>query len=257
MTDHIETELANGVLTLTLARPNKMNALSNEMYSALADALERAEADAAVRVVLFQASGDHFTAGNDLGDFAKSTAEDPKSERPAFRFIGALAKATKPLVAAVQGNAVGVGTTMLLHCDLVYLGETARLSTPFVNLALVPEAASSYLLPARVGHARAYAMFALGQAVDAQTALAIGIANAVLPVADLHAHARAAAETLAKKPAVALAKTKELMRDAGRLVSQLSREGEVFAERLKSAEAKEAFAAFQEKRQPDFLKIAG
>jgi Enoyl-CoA hydratase/isomerase len=162
MTEHVKTEITAGIMTLTLARPDKMNALSNAMYSAMSDGLERAEKDPAIRVVLFQGDGDHFTAGNDLADFSAQASGKDTSESQAHRFIGNLGKATRPLIAAVQGNAVGVGTTMLLHCDLVFLADTAKLMTPFVNLALVPEAASSWLLPARIGHVRAYAMFALG-----------------------------------------------------------------------------------------------
>jgi enoyl-CoA hydratase/carnithine racemase len=209
-----------------------------------------------VRVVLFQGEGDSFTAGNDLADFrAASDSQDGPSE--AFRFIGNLGRATKPLVAAVQGNAVGVGTTMLLHCDLVYLAENAKLMTPFVNLALVPEAASSWLLPARIGHVRAYAMFALGEPLDAPSALACGLANAVVPVSELHAKARRAAEALAKRPAGALSHTKSLMRETERMAAQMSRESSLFRERLQSAEAREAFAAFAERRQPVFSKVSG
>ena len=141
--------------------------------------------------MLFQGDGDSFTAGNDLADFSAQANGKDTGESQAHRFISNLGKATRPLIAAVQGNAVGVGTTMLLHCDLVFLADTAKLMTPFVNLALVPEAASSWLLPARIGHVRAYAMFALGEPLDAATALACGLANAVVPVADLRARARA------------------------------------------------------------------
>ena len=257
MTEHVKTDLDAGILTITLARADKKNALTNAMYGALADALERAEKDPAIRVVLLQGDGDSFTAGNDLGDFAAQSQGQHQGERHVNRFLKALANATRPLVAAVQGNAVGVGTTMLLHCDLVYLADTARLITPFVNLALVPEAASSHLLPARIGYARAYAMFALGEPVDAATAHSIGLANAVVPVADLRAKARAAAEALTKRPLGALAHTKALMRNAAAIGAQMDREGEVFQERLKTAEAREAFAAFAERRAPDFTKIAG
>src|SRR5271154_263238 len=170
----------------------------------MSDGLESAEKDANIRVVLFQGDGDSFTAGNDLADF--SAASDGSNHGPseANRFISNLGKATRPLIAAVQGNAVGVGTTMLLHCDLVFLADTAKLITPFVNLALVPEAASSWLLPARIGHVRAYAMFALGEPVDAATALAWGLANAVVPVDELRDRARAAAEALTQRPAGSL-----------------------------------------------------
>lgn len=253
MTKHVKSDLSNGILALTLVRPDKMNALSNAMYAFLADSLEEAEKSASVRAVLFQGAGDHLTAGNDLTDFAKATGDS--TERPAFRFIRALATAKKPLIAAVQGNAVGIGTTMLLHCDLVFLAETARLSTPFVNLALVPEAASSHLLPDRIGYARAYAMFALGEPLDARSALETGLANAVVPVGELKERARKAAESLAKKPAASLASTKSLMRDRAGILAQIAKEGEIFSERLQSVEAKEAFSAFRERRSPDFLKI--
>jgi enoyl-CoA hydratase/carnithine racemase len=257
MTDHVRADVDAGILTITLARPDKKNALTNAMYGALADALTRAENDPAIRVVLLQGDGDSFTAGNDLGDFATQAQGKHEGERHVLRFLQALAKASRPLVAAVQGNAVGVGTTMLLHCDLVYVADTARLITPFVNLALVPEAASSLLLPARVGHARAYALFALGEPVDGATAVAIGLANAVVPAAELRDKARAAALALTKRPLGALAHTKALMRNAEHISAQMDREGAIFQERLKSAEAREAFAAFAERRQPDFTRISG
>jgi len=156
----------------------------------------------------------------------------------------------------VQGNAVGIGTTMLLHCDLVYLAEGARLITPFVNLALVPEAASSWLLPARIGHVRAYQMFALGEPMDAATAVACGLANAVLPAGELRQKAMSSAVTLTKRPMGALNTTKQLMREVERIQSQMSLEGDHFKERLKTAEAREAFAAFAERRAPNFDKLS-
>jgi enoyl-CoA hydratase/carnithine racemase len=255
MAKHVIREIAGGVMTLTLARADKKNALSNAMYSALSDGLEHAERDAAVRVVLFQGDGDSFTAGNDLADFSEQASGRDTGESQAFRFINNLGKATRPLVAAVQGNAVGVGTTMLLHCDLVFLADTARLTTPFVNLALVPEAASSWLLPARIGHVRAYAMFALGEPLDAATALACGLANAVVPASDLRARARAAAEALTQRPAGSLSQTKALMREMDKIAAQISRESVLFRERLQTGEAREAFAAFAERRKPDFSKV--
>lgn len=255
MTDHVQVAVDAGVMTLTLARPDKKNALSNAMYGVLADSLERAEADPAVRVVVFQADGDSFSAGNDLQDFAAQATGAFVGERHVMRFLKALARATRPLVAAVHGQAVGVGTTMLLHCDLVFTSPDARLTTPFVNLALVPEAASSWLLPARIGHARAYAMFALGEAVDGATAAAWGIANACVPLEDLRARARAAADQLAKRPLGALTATKGLMRDAETIAALMDREGELFGRRLQTAEAREAFMAFAERRAPDFSKV--
>lgn len=257
MNEHVKTEIANGVMTLTLQRPEKKNALTGGMYRALTDALNQAEADASVRVVVFQGDGDSFTAGNDLADFASQSRGEISADSPAHRFIETISKVSKPLVAAVQGNAVGVGTTMLLHCDLVYLAENARLITPFVNLALVPEAASSWLLPLRIGHARAYAMFALGEPMEANAALACGLANAVVPQGDLRKKAHDAAIALTKRPAGSLSLTKKLMRDHERIAAQIAGESELFKARLKTAEAREAFDAFAERRAPDFTKLSG
>ena len=256
MTEHVKTEIADGVLTLTLQRPEKKNALTGAMYDAMSDALKQAETDTSVRVILFQGDGDSFTAGNDLADFASQARGESAVDSPAHRFIDTISRVGKPLIAAVQGNAVGVGTTMLLHCDLVYLADTARLMTPFVNLALVPEAASSWLLPLRIGHARAYAMFALGEPVEASAAVACGLANAVIPRDELRKRARDAAMALAKRPAGSLSMTKRLMRDHQRIAAQIAEEGALFKERLKTPEAREAFAAFAERRPPDFTKVA-
>ena len=253
MTEHVLIEKSGGVLTLTINRPEKKNALTRPMYKALGDAIDGAERDDDVRCVLIQAEGDIFSAGNDLADFA--AVNQGKSERVEQNpLLLALGRAKTPLVAAVHGRAVGVGTTMLLHCDLVYLAEDALLTTPFVNLALVPEAASSLTLPARIGHTRAFAMFVLGEAVNAQQALAWGIANAVVPKAELRARARAAAEAVASKPAAAVALTKTLMREAEAFARRMELEGQHFTAQLKSPEAKEAFAAFAEKRPPNFHK---
>jgi enoyl-CoA hydratase/carnithine racemase len=257
MSEHVKTEIVDGILVMTLQRQDKKNALTGAMYDALSDGLERAEVDRSIKVVLFQGDGDSFTAGNDLADFAAQSKSNSDKESPAFRFISNLGKATKPLIAAVQGNAVGVGTTMLLHCDLVFLAETARLMTPFVNLALVPEAASSFLLPARIGHVRAYQMFALGEPMDAATAVASGLANAVVPAAELRQRAMAAAVTLTKRPAGSLSATKSLMREVERIASTIAEESTLFKERLRTPEAREAFAAFAERRQPDFTKVSG
>ena len=255
MNPEIRTEQANGVITITLARPEKKNALTNEMYAALADIIEGIERDSSIRVLLFQGDGDMFTAGNDMGEFAAIASGKGPSERHVHRFLRALAKATVPIVAAVHGKAVGVGTTMLLHCDYVLLAEDAQLITPFVNLALVPEAASSYLLPLRVGHVRAFEMFAMGEPLDAQTAVAWGIANRVCNNDQLRAEARRMAERIAAKPAGSLSAMKALMRKAEALVAQMDSESAKFQERLTSAEAREAFAAFAEKRKPDFSKV--
>ncbi|MCX8255334.1 MAG: enoyl-CoA hydratase-related protein, partial [Beijerinckiaceae bacterium] len=188
------------VLTLTIDRPEKKNALTNDMYGQLADALGAARTDDAVRCVVITGAGDTFTAGNDLGDFARVASGDLKQlDRHVHRVLDVLATFEKPVVAAVPGLAVGIGTTMLLHCDLVFLAETALLSTPFVDLALVPEAASSLLLQERIGYARAFSMFALGERVDAARALAWGLANRVVKGDELQATAQAAAQALAAR----------------------------------------------------------
>src|SRR5438093_862338 len=256
MTEHIKIEKSDGILSLTMARPDKKNALTNAMYGALADAIEGAETDPSVRVLLIRGEGDMFTAGNDVGEFAAIATGALQGERHVGRFLQALAKSSRPLVAAVQGRAVGIGTTMLLHCDFVVLAENAQLSTPFVNLALVPEAASTLLMPMRVGYARAYEMFALGETVDAKTALELGIANRVVPLERLHTEAAAVARRLAKLPAGSLAATKRLMRNPEVLAAQIGAENASFAERLKTEEAREAFTAFAERRPPDFMKFA-
>ena len=255
MTDHIKVEFDSGVLTVTMARPDKKNAITNAMYGVMADALERAATDPAIRAVVFQGDGDSFTAGNDMADFAaqsKSQGGVPQ----VGRFLKAISSATKPVIAAVQGNAVGIGTTMLLHCDLVYVAPTARLITPFVNIALVPEAASTHLLPARIGYAKAYEMFAFGESMDAATAVSIGLANAQVPLDELRDRARNAALALVKRPAGSLAQTKALMRDVDSLQAQMEREGDILQARLKGPEAREALTAFAERRPPDFSKIS-
>jgi enoyl-CoA hydratase/carnithine racemase len=256
MTDHIRLHNDSGVLTLTMARPDKKNALTNAMYGALADALQGAESDPAVRVLLVRGEGDMFTAGNDVGEFAAMATGNFRDEPQVGRFLQALARSSRPLIAAVQGRAVGVGTTMLLHCDLVVLAENALLSTPFVNLALVPEAASSLLMPLRIGYARAFEMFALGEAVDAHSALAWGLANRVVPLERLDAEAAVLAARLARQPAGAVSTTKRLMRNPEILMTQIRAESAEFSERLKTAEAREAFTAFAARRPPDFTKLA-
>lgn len=254
-TDHIKVDRRGAVLVLTIARPEKKNAITNAMYGALADAIEGADADAAVRVVLIRAEGEMFTAGNDLVEFAAFKGEGSSAPRHVGRFLRALATVSKPIVAAVQGKAVGVGTTMLLHCDYVILAENAELITPFVNLALVPEAGSSLLLPSRIGHVRAFAMFALGEPVAAPDALAWGIANRIVSSADLGDASHDIASRIARQPLGALIATKRLMRDVSTITTTMEAEGEEFTERLVSAEAREAFAAFAERRRPVFASV--
>ena len=254
MTEHVIVERAGGVLTLTLNRPEKKNALTAAMYAVLTRVIDEASSDPESRCVLIQGNGDSFTAGNDLSEFAAINSGD--AERASGNsLVSALARASVPIVAAVHGRAVGVGATMLLHCDLVFVTADARLSTPFVNLALVPEAASSLQLPARIGHARAFAMFVLGELVDGPTAVAWGIANAVVPQEELRARARAAAEAVATRPPASVRLTKRLMRDTEALAARIAEENRHFAAQLKSAEAREAFAAFREKRPPDFSTV--
>lgn len=255
LTQFVKTSETDGVLTMTISRPEKKNALTREMYAALSDGVERAEREREIKALLFQGDGDSFTAGNDIDEFRAQDAGQQSEEGSGLRFVDLIAKATKPLVAAVQGNAVGLGATMLLHCDLVFLAEDARLITPFVNLALVPEAASTWLLPARLGHVQAYAMFALGEPLDASTAVARGLANAVVPIEALRSRASAAAALLAKRPAGALSHTKALMREHSRIAAQMAEEARLFRECLVTAEAREAFAAFAERRPPDFFKL--
>lgn len=251
MAELIKIEQNEQILTLTLNRAEKRNALNDAMYGTLAGALETADTDPDVHAVLFGADGENFTAGNDLSDFAKPDA----SPANVFRFLRALTNAAKPLVAAVQGKAVGIGTTMLLHCDYTVLAEEAELSTPFVNLGLVPEAGSSLLLPSRIGHARAFAMLALGEPVKAQQALDWGLANKIVPHAALQQTALAVARRLAAQPPEALLITKKLMRPAAQISAQIELENKKFVERLRSAEAREAFSAFFERRAPDFSRI--
>ncbi len=257
MSEHVRIAQEDGVLRVTLARAEKKNSLTMAMYSALANALSRAEADASVRVVLLEADGDTFSAGNDLGDFAAvATGKLAREDMTAFLFLEALAKATKPIVAAVQGMAVGIGVTMLLHCDLVFVAEDAKLSTPFVNLALVPEAASTVLLQARIGYARAYAMFALGEPIDGRTAASIGLVTSALPASEVQSKAMAAAKLLATKPMGALQATKQLMRDGEAIAAVMAKENVIFSARLKSPETAEALRAFAERRPPDFSKFS-
>jgi enoyl-CoA hydratase/carnithine racemase len=252
---NIVTELGGGVLRVQLDRPEKKNALTRAMYTRLTEVLEAADADPATRVIVLHGAGDAFTAGNDLRDFLEQPPQD--QDHPTFRFILAVSRVQKPLVAAVHGVAIGIGTTLLLHCDLVYAAEGARFHTPFVDLGLVPELASSLTLPALVGHQRAAEMLLLGQPVDATRAAQLGFVNAVVPADRLLDTAMEAARTLAAKPAASVRLTKALMRgaQAALVASTLEEEARLFVDRLASPEAREAFAAFLEKRRPDFSRF--
>jgi enoyl-CoA hydratase/carnithine racemase len=242
----------SGVLEITLNRAARKNALSLAMYDAMTAALARASAEASVRVVLIKGTDGVFTSGNDLKDFMQSppTSEDS----PVMRFLAALAAFDKPLVAAVSGHAIGIGTTLLLHCDLVYAADDARLQLPFVNLALVPEAASSFLLPRLVGHARASELLFFGEPFDAATARELGIVNAVFPADQLLAEARRRVQTLVAMPPEALRQTKRLLKApvAEETRARMRIEGAAFMERLGSPEVAEAIGAFFEKRKPIF-----
>ena len=255
MNDKVSSSVSEGVFRLEILRPGKKNALTAEMYAAMADALDAAEADTGVRVILIHGSAGTFTAGNDLGDFLAKPPTDENA--PVFRFINGFAKLKKPFVAAVEGVAVGVGTTLLLHCDLVYAGASARFVLPFVNLGLTPEAASSLLLPQRVGHVRATEMLMLGEPFSAKTALEAGLINAIVPDGEVIGHALAVCKKLAAQPAASIRLTKQLLKQTqSALVSQaMHNENLIFKERLQSPEAKEAFSAFFEKRRPDFSKF--
>jgi len=253
MSDQVRVELEGGVLSVTLARPEKKNAITQAMYATLAEATERGRSDEAVRVILFKAEGDSFSAGNDIADFIALGSQGAEAtDMPVFRFLKALAELDRPAVAAVRGRAVGIGLTLLLHCDLVVVAEDALLSAPFVNLALAPEAASSLLLPAALGHQRAFELFALGEPIDGRTALAWGLANRAAPADQVEAVAAELAGKLAARAPNSIRKTKRLMRDAERLWSLMQAEGEAFGSQMRSPEAMEAFMAFQQKRAPDF-----
>jgi enoyl-CoA hydratase/carnithine racemase len=251
----IKIATAAGVATLEMARPQKKNALTHAMYDAMTAAISAAEADESVRALLIIGQPDVFTSGNDLEDFMQRPPAN--EDAPVYRFMRCLASFEKPVVAAVNGAAVGIGTTLLLHCDLVYVSTDAQFSMPFVRLGLVPEFASSLLVPQVMGHAKAAAALLLGEPMTAGQAEACGIATAVLPPQEVVAHARQIAERFNFLPPAAVRATKRLMRAGWRrgIDETLRDEAAVFLERLASAEAKEAFAAFFAKRKPDFAKF--
>ncbi len=253
----IRTATLNGVATIEIARPEKKNALTAAMYKAMADALLAAQADAAVRAVLITGQPGVFTSGNDVEDFVSRGASPTASESPAFQFMRALIGIDKPVVAAVTGAAIGIGTTLLLHCDLVYVSDEARLAMPFVGLGLVPEFGSSLILPRLMGTVRAAEKLLLGDPFTGADAVEAGIANAVLPAGEVVNHARRVAERFNSLPPGAVRETKKLLRrtSVDEVLKTIAIEGEVFVQRLRSPEAKEAFQAFLEKRKPDFTKF--
>ncbi len=254
----IFTSKANGILTIEFNRPDKKNAITSAMYQTMADALKEAESDAAVRVILFTGKPDVFTAGNDLEDFMKSASQGEISDRPVAQFMRNLSRAGKPVVAAVAGNAVGIGTTMLLHCDLVYAADNAKFSLPFTQLGLCPEFSSSMLLPQLAGYPRAAEKLLLGEAFSAQEAVEMGLVSKLVPGDALPAFAMAQAAKLAALPASSLRVTKSLMKagQAAAIEARMQEENGHFAVMLTAPEAKEAFMAFFQKRKPDFTKFA-
>lgn len=250
----INTAVLNGVATIEIARPGKKNALTLSMYQAMADAINAAVADSAVRALLITGQPGVFTSGNDLEDFMQRPPTNDDS--PVLRFMHALTACDKPVVAAVTGAAVGIGTTMLLHCDLVYVSDEARLAMPFVALGLVPEFASSLLIPQLIGHAKAAQLLLLGEPFTGADAVEFGIANAVLPPDEVVPHARRMAERFNTLPAGAVRDAKRLLRASSKevITQTINTEAAVFGSRLRSPEAQEAFQAFFQKRKPDFSK---
>ncbi|HYC42181.1 MAG TPA: enoyl-CoA hydratase [Noviherbaspirillum sp.] len=253
----ILTSKTNGVLTIEFNRPEKKNAITSAMYQSMADALKEAEGDAAVRAIVIQGKAEVFTAGNDLEDFLKNSSTEV-GDRPVAQFMRALSGATKPVIAAVAGNAVGIGTTMLMHCDLVYAAENAKFAMPFTQLGLCPEFASSMLFPAMVGYPRAAEKLLLGEAFGAEEAYDMGLVSKVVPVAELADLVHGQAAKLVALPASSLRVTKRLMKgaQAEAINARMAEENKHFGEMLMAKEAKEAFTAFFEKRRPDFTKFA-
>ena len=251
----ILTHIDAGVMTITFNRLDKKNSITSTMYSAMADAVAQAAADASVRVVLFQGHESIFSAGNDIGDFLNQPPSTQES--PVFRFLRGIATFEKPLLAAVAGPAVGIGTTMLFHCDLVYAGDNAAFSMPFVNLGLCPEAGSSLLAPRMFGYHRAAEALLLGEPFFAEAAQEVGLVNRVVPPTEVNGYAQAQARKLAAKPLSSLIATKRLMKggDQQAVLQKMDEEGQSFGRMLREPAAREAFGAFMEKRKPDFSKL--
>ena len=251
----ILTHTDAGVMTITFNRLDKKNSITSSMYAAMADAVAQAAADPAVRVVVFQGHESIFSAGNDIGDFLNQPPTTQES--PVFRFLRGIATFEKPLLAAVAGPAVGIGTTMLFHCDLVYAGDNAAFSMPFVNLGLCPEAASSLLAPRMFGYHRAAEALLMGEPFFAEAAQEVGLVNRVVPPTEVNSYAQAQARKLAAKPLTSLIATKRLMKGSSQqeVLQKMDEEGQSFGRMLREPAAKEAFGAFMEKRKPDFSKV--
>ena len=244
-----------GVCTLTFNRPDKKNSITADMYSVMADALQAAQDDTAVRCVVFQGNEAIFSAGNDIADFLNNPPAT--TESPVFRFLRGIAQFPKTLIAAVCGPAVGIGTTLLFHCDLVYAGDNAAFSMPFVNLGLCPEAASSLLVPQMLGYHRAAEALLLGEPFMAEAALEVGLVNRVLPPLEVAGYAQTVARKMAAKPITSLIETKRLMKQGQlkQVMAVMAEEGVSFGRMLGEPAAKEAFGAFMERRKPDFSKV--
>jgi enoyl-CoA hydratase/carnithine racemase len=253
MSDHVRVEKDAGVLSITLSRPERRNAITVAMYGVLADAIAGAWEDGETRVITIRGEGQDFAAGNDLADFLEADARD--EDIPVWRLLRALAECEIPIVAAVHGNCVGIGTTMLLHCDFVIAAEGTRFSMPFVDLGLVPEAASSMLFPRLAGRRRAARYVLLAEPFGADEALAIGLASHVVPASALSETASDIVGRLLAKPPEALRLTQSLLRRGAQeeILERMKVESTLFAERLASSEVKEAINAFFEKRRADFV----
>ncbi len=251
----ILTNIEAGVMTLTINRLDKKNSLTAAMYAAMADAIEAAQHDASVRAFVIQGHETIFSAGNDISDFLNKPPST--SDAPVFRFLRGISTFTKPVVAAVCGPAVGIGTTMLLHCDLIYAGDNAAFSLPFVNLGLCPEAASSFLVPQLMGYPRAAEALLLGEPFRVESALEMGLINRIVPPGEVNALAQQQARKLAGKPLSSLIETKRLMKkgNAGMIAERIVEEASSFGRMLTEPAAKEAFTAFLEKRKPDFSAV--
>jgi enoyl-CoA hydratase/carnithine racemase len=255
MTDTVVLTRLDAVLEIRLNRPEKKNALTRDMYDVMASAFQQVDADPTLRVALLTGTGDTFTSGNDIADFQARASN--KGESSASKFLPTISTMQKPLIAAVNGAAIGVGTTMLMHCDLIVAARLARFIMPFTSLGLVPEAASSLLFPRLLGTQRASALLLLGEPLDAMTALEWGFVNRVVDDDELQPTARDLAQRLAALPPQAVRETKRLIRHGARdLAGRIEQELGLFRERLGSPEAAEAFRAFLEKRKPDFSRFA-
>ena len=254
----ILTSKQNGILVIEFNRPEKKNSITAAMYQVMADALKDAQSDIKVRVILFSGKPEIFTAGNDLEDFMNSSSQVELADRPVAQFLLQLSQATKPVVAAVAGAAIGIGTTMLLHCDLVYAADNAKFSMPFAKLGLCPEFASSILLPQLVGYQRAAEKLFLGESFSAREAFEMGLVTKVLPPDELMTFAMAQAAKLVSLPASSLRTTKSLMKSGqtDAIMAKMWEESKHFGAMLLAPEAKEAFNAFFEKRKPDYTKFS-